>query len=373
MYLPTFTITNLILDYVVKYELSVRKIKDTNLPFKIKQEITEKVKADDLQNFSVLIGNPIGYNKALNIIRGKEISHVQSYKSKDQIFANYRSTSEFINNYNSRDYIQPSSELLVHINKIALRNVFEDWETGKYRNFSDKPNELYDNWYRLRDFYPDIKNNVYFDDMFKWIAENQTKLHKLIQVAILLYEFIDKAPLAIGNEITSLYCVGILLKEYQLNPDNIIPIFKSVNFIHEELIEAYKFSKSKKDLTYFIEALLYTMSLQSINISVDIENTFERKVKKKSKISEKFNSRQVKILDYLETNPRITRYEYAMMMGISFMTAFRDLQMLLKEGYLSLGGVGRGTYYFLIRKDNQDGRTKPKVFGSFDEIINDEL
>ena len=35
------------------------------------------------------------------------------------------------------------------------------------------------------------------------------------------------------------------------------------------------------------------------------------------------------------------------MMGVSFMTSYRDLQELLDKEYINQKGKGRGTYYFI--------------------------
>src|SRR5690606_6048258 len=122
---------------------------------------------------------------------------------------------------------------------------------------------------------------------------------------------------------------------------------KSVNFINHDIVAAHKLTKKKRDLTVFIEALLYTMSLTAASVENEFVYTFSNKVKKHTKLQEMFNPRQIKALDFLEVEGKITRNQYAKIMGISFMTAFRDLQELLNKGYLTQKGVGRGTFYTL--------------------------
>ena len=113
-------------------------------------------------------------------------------------------------------------------------------------------------------------------------------------------------------------------------------------------------SKAKRDLTIFIEAFLYTISLTAIEVSNDSIETFSTKVEKRGKMNRELNQRQIKILDYLSINPKTTRKQYTKMMGISFMTSYRDLQELIEKEYIVIKGQGRGTYYTLQGKDDDE-------------------
>lgn len=360
MYLPTYTITNLILDYIVRYELSIRTITSTPLPYKYKLELYEKNRSEDLQALGEIIGSQIGYNKALEIQQGKEII---SDRSKYKVFSNYRSTQEFIKTYNHIQFLAPSIQLMVHLNKLAMGGIIDEWELGRLKGFSEKPNELFDTWYKYRDFYPDLNVSKHFDDVMDWIVNPKAKIHKLIQFAVLLYEIIDKAPFFAGNQITGIVTVASLMKDYGYNPDNLLPLAKAINYIGPDFSESFKIAKSNKDMTMFIEVFLYSLSLEVLNVENQFLNTFENRVKKSSQLTAMFNSRQVKLLEYLEINKRISRQTFAKMMGTSFMTAFRDIQELMEKGYLKQGGVGRGTFYMLNEVADTDSEKKPlKVF-----------
>ena len=42
------------------------------------------------------------------------------------------------------------------------------------------------------------------------------------------------------------------------------------------------------------------------------------------------------------------------MMGVSFMTSFRDLQDMVDKGYIKVKGKGRGTYYISAKQQGED-------------------
>jgi Fic family protein len=145
-----------------------------------------------------------------------------------------------------------------------------------------------------------------------------------------------------------------MLKAYGYNPKNILPIAKTIDFVSEDLIAAYKMSRNKRDLTAFLEAYLYSLSLTATNVANAVKETYENKSTKIGKMQEELNERQVRIIEYLEVEKRISRKQYAKQMGISFMTAFRDLLELLEKGYIVQKGKGRATYYILPRTNEED-------------------
>jgi len=353
---PTITITNLILDYIVKYELSVKTISSIPLPYQVKQNLYEKLKAEELEAVGDIIGFPIGYQKALELQEGKEVT---STKSKFKIFSNYRSAQEFIKTYNRVQFLNPSTQLLMHINKIIMSGIADEWEIAKIKTFSEKPNEIYDTWYKFRDYFPDLDATKHFDEIFETIINGKIKTHPLLLFSYLIYEMIDKAPFFSGNQLTTILATSTLLKDFGYNPGNLLPTAKAFNFLGSDLMEAYKISKSNKNHTIFTEALLYSFSISILDLQNRVENTFENKVKKSASLSMELNRRQIRILEYLEINKKVTRNEYSKLMGISFMTAFRDLQELTKKGYLEIKGTGRGTFYVLKEKETNEKNDIP--------------
>lgn len=352
MNIPKYTITNLILTYILKYELALQKIKDTPLPQPFLQSLREKYQAEEIDKLGELIAYPIGYSKALTVQRGQVLP---SHRAKMKIFTNFRSAQEYVDAYSKKSALKPSIELSTHLNKLLMKGIVDEWDLSKFLKFSEKPFDMYDTWYKLRDYYPHMNINEYFNETFTWITSSQTGTHKLIQLAILTYDFIDRSPFYAGNQITAILTLKALSKEYGYNPYNLIPFVKHIYSISEDLESAFKMSKGKRDLTIFIEAFLYALSLSVLEVSKDVTETFEGKVQIHKQLGKDLNPRQVKIIEYLNNNSKISRQQYTKMMGISFMTSYRDLQELLDKQYIEQRGKGRGTYYIIPEgKDTQE-------------------
>lgn len=356
------------LKYIVKYELSISQLNHTDLPKDLQKPLIEKLYAEEIDNIAQLVAFPIGYNTALKILRGQE--HTTG-RSKKKVFSSFRNARDYLRKYNSSTALKPSMELAIHLNKIITRGWNDDWDQGRLKDFSEKPNELYDTWYSLRDYYPSTNMKSHFNEYFRWIANNDDNTHKLIQFAVLIYEFIDKAPFFAGNQITTILVLELLAKEYGYNPGIVLPFSKSINFISEDLKSAFRISKGKNDLTTFIEAFLYTISLSAIETTREFTEIYKSKILKYPKMTEELNSRQIKMIDYLDTNKRASRKELTDLMGVSFMTVFRDLQELMEKEYVIQKGKGRGTYYAMITQEEgiQTNEEKLPVFGNNSDNI----
>jgi Fic family protein len=341
--LPTFSNTHLIVNYLIRFEVALSRIQNTPLPKQHLKELQIQTEVAEIQNLSELIGSPILEYKAEQIQKGHVIP---TGTSPLLVFGNYRSALDFARNYSSVNSIQPSTDLLLHLNKIVMKKLVEQWDSEKLREFSDNPIEIYDTWYKYRDYNPTIKPNEYFNSLFTWLHQ-ESNTHRLLRLAVLVYELIDKAPLISGNQITTMAMMQALTKEYDFNPHMIFSCTRAVNYIATDLEKAFKQSKTNQDLTTFLEAFLYTFSLEMLNTEQKFLKTFDTKIKKGGKLREKFNSRQIKSLEYLEDVKKITREEYTKLTGVSFMTSYRDLKHLLDEGYLIQEGTGRGTFYML--------------------------
>jgi ATP-dependent DNA helicase RecG len=59
------------------------------------------------------------------------------------------------------------------------------------------------------------------------------------------------------------------------------------------------------------------------------------------------NERQIKATQYLKSNFRISNIDYQKLNDVSRATAKRDLEEMVKRGFLKLEGAGRSAHYKL--------------------------
>ena len=119
-------------------------------------------------------------------------------------------------------------------------------------------------------------------------------------------------------------------------------------------------------MTIFLEAILYTLSITVIDTSKELTQEYDKRINIRKNLKDDLNPRQIKIMEFLNDNPKITRREYSRMMGVSFMTGYRDLQDLLQKKYIYQKGEGRGSYYFIPDEDTREQErieNEIKIFG----------
>lgn len=299
---PKYTLTNLMLKYILKYELAISELNHTELPKTLKKPLIEKLYAEEIDNVAQLVAYPIGYNSALKILRGQE--HTTG-RSKKKVFNSFKNARDYIRKYSGTTALKPSMELAIHLNKILTKGWNDDWDQGRLKDFSEKPNDLYDTWYTLRDYYPSTNMENHFNELFRWITNSEDNTHKLIQLAILMYEFIEKAPFFAGNQMTSILVLELLTKEYGYNPNIILPFSKAINFISEDLKSAFKISKGKTDLPKGYQISQYKKPICSnghvelSNSTVEIERIHqEEDVAKSTHHIETDTNKEYSLIDY---------------------------------------------------------------------------
>jgi DNA-binding MarR family transcriptional regulator len=361
MKIPQYTITNLILKYIVNIEKKAYDIREHPLPLKKYQSLYQTIQTENIQALSELLNIGIGYDKALSIFEGKEVPKLNNPLN---ILINFRSANEFIKAYNVNNQPQPSNQLVVHLNTLLGTHVTTDWDLGKFRDFGDKIIPVFDEWITYREFYPQVELKKHFDELFNWINYPADNSHLLIQTAILLYEFIDKAPLLVLNQTTVIALIEVVLKIGGYNYQNLSPFVQTLNSINADIGLALKISRKQKDLTSFIELFLYALSLATIDLHNNVINIVEESSVYTIHAKEALNYRQLKALSYIEDHGRIKRSDYANMMGISFMTAYRDLKEMEEKEFIKSRGTGKATYYTLtsaIRDEISKRKTKDKI------------
>jgi Fic family protein len=361
MQTPTYTNTNLLIKYLIEYEKALMRIKATKLPYSHRESFHNRLYSEDIRATSELLNEDIGTDKADKIQKGQLL---YSDRKELRFYVNYRNALEFIESYSSENMIPATPELLLHINSLLMKGIVEEWEAGKFRDFSEKPSAIYDNWSELRDFHPQLNLNDHFIEIFEWVYSKDNNTHPVIKLMILLYELIDKAPLPSGNQISSILTMSVLAKDLGCNPDNLLSFSNAFNAVNEDIKSAFKLSRTNRDLTTFLEAVLYAVSLENKKLATRYTEYNEVKVKRYKNLSDDLNERQIQILEYMESVESVNRSEIKKMTGVSFMTAYRDLQHMLDLEYIESEGVGRGTTYRVIDNVEHEEEPELEVFGA---------
>jgi hypothetical protein len=370
MYTPVLDVTHKMVHHIVQTEQSIQEIKNTPLTAKARKRLLERMNGENLHNIGKLLGCEASFKESEKIAKGQALV---SQGSPEMMLANFRSTTDFIYSSSNDEYMSLSPSLLIHLNKLLTKNVFDSWESGRFRNLSDEVKTDYDKWYignkrSLKDL--DLQQHFY--EVLDWFSESRFYIHPLIKIGCVIYEMFHIYPFVAGNQITILATAELLFEKSRLSLEGLLPIARSFVLYEDDYLESLAVCRDNKDdQTLWIEKFIRGISLDVASLKNETVRIEEEKIKKKKKKLLDLNSRQLKLIRHLKHNKKIKRKEYVKMMGISTMTAYRDINELVERNILQSKGGGRSTHYVLKEEEEKDISTSKKKKKNIVKVISD--
>jgi|GEM_PF-1176928 len=356
MYEPKYTLSHTILNNLIKLETEKSLIENQILPDNVIIYMKNRAKSLNLLHLGHLIGVNLTLKDAEKLADGKRI---ETEDARGMILNNYRNILEFIRSSVAESYADIDLNILIHLNKIMLTDWRESWE-AKFRIGGESIDNIYENWLDIRDKNIDpivIQDEINY--LITWYKTNSAKIHPLIRIAIFLYRLLRIAPFVVLNKITLIAITDYLLYKNGYIHKTFIPTTRNFDIYEDEYLEAWTYAIQGKlnsntqevndldNITLWIERFIRNIS----NDIQEIRGVINTKLHEETRISKQpfldLNKRQLKILRYLQTIPTLKREDYVQMMDVSTMTAFRDLNSLVKKKLIRVEGRGRGTKYML--------------------------
>lgn len=344
MYEPRFKITHNMLNNIVKFEVERKAISLLGVEDEVVLKARLKATSADIFHLGHLLGVNVTLKVAKKIASGKTLS-IGDYRG--QYLTNFRNAVEYILSTQSAG-VPIQGNILIHLNKILIKNIAEEWD-AKYRTSGEEIDSRDDNWIHLRDEdIASVEVQAQALAALEWFRSTQTRIHPLIRVSAVMYRLIRIAPFVTSNKVTALAVCKFLVFKGGLLVNGFLPVIKNFDVYEEEYIEAWKQAANETDdITLWMERFVRNMAGEIANVHEDLNKQIEEHKEKYKQPFLNLNRRQLKILRYLQNIPQVKREEYVEMMDVSTMTAYRDLNELVKKGLVKIEGEGRGTRYML--------------------------
>lgn len=347
MYEPRYKLTHTMLNNIVKLEVERKGILDMDINEEIERKARLSARASDIFHIGNIMGIKTTLKLARKIALGKTL-RVEDYKGK--YLTNFRNALEYI--FSSEvSYYSRQKDVLVHLNKILINDVAEEWD-AKYRTSGEEIIDRDDNWIKLRDEdIASVEVQSQALSALNWFSSSRSRVHPLIRIPAVIYRLIRLAPFVIGNKITILATAKYLFAKEEYHVNGYLSLMKNFDIYEEEYIEAWKQAAHESDdITLWIERFIRNLSNEMSSVRERIEKIQEKHREKNKQPFLDLNRRQLKVLRYLQNIYQVKREEYVEMMDVSTMTAYRDLNELVKKGLIRIEGKGRGTSYMLASR-----------------------
>lgn len=340
-----FTYTDKIVNYLVKIEALKQPLLSMEMSTDTRYKLSLSTKIKELLYFANSLGLDFTLKDAEKITTEMMNEFLQDQRL--QFVYNFKNALDFSHSNVIDTHGEISKELMLHLNKLCVEGIV-DPSYAKFRDGTDKIYTKFDNWFLLRDHSIDnFSVNSLIDELIEWFLEVTPTMNALIKYLLFIYKLIEIAPFAAGNKQTILTIADLLFLRYGLSNKS----FVSTNYVfllnETKVLESFTYAQKNFNSAIWVEEIL-RLIIKSINqTNEDLQTHIMEEERSKKQPFLDLNKRQLKILRYLQNVPNIKREEYCHMMEVSTMTAFRDLDELVRKKLLKVEGKGRGTKYRL--------------------------
>lgn len=348
MFEPKYTISDRLLSAIVKTETTRTAMELSTASGQIKAQMTDLAKAQNLLHLAHMLELTVTLKDAQKLADGYKLEFEDV---RGDILANFRNVLEFNRSNVADSYMDLDFGVMLHLNKILLTRWQEPWEV-KFRLAGEKPDASYDS---LLPLVPELSEGPQLQEelreLLDWYRTSNARINDLIRIGVLVYRLIELLPFRVANELTIMALVDFLLYRYGYVAKTNLPVMMCFDTNHAEQLDAWQLSKRNYDLTLWLERFVRDIAKCMQEAKTEMDNKVNEEHEKTTK--QPFldlNNRQLKVLRYLQTIPTVKREDYCKMMDVSTMTAFRDLNELVRKKLVKVEGQGRGTKYMLATR-----------------------
>jgi len=354
VYTPKFTINNEILANIGLIEAAREVVENAPLIPLYEARFVNDAILRTVHHGTHLEGNYLTLNEVRKTIEG------------ETIVARGRDIQEVINYRNVLTYIEQQEKersgkkkydesLLKKIHQLTCQRILAEEELGQYR----KAQVILKNSFTGEvSFRPPAALEVPFlmEDFFEWLNSSEAlKIHPILRAGITHYYLVAVHPFVEGNGRTARAFATLIL--FMENYD-IKKIFSLEEYFDKDapayfqaLFDVSNQSQeiSERDLTPWLTYFTQAMAVELTRIKEKIKRlSTDLKIKNKIGGQIPLNERQIKLMEYLQTNGSITTPEARKILSeYSDDTLVRDFNYLAKKGILKKEGKTKAARYVL--------------------------
>jgi len=278
-----------------------------------------KSKVRSIYSSLAIEANSLSLNSVERIIDNEVVlgdrKEIQEVKNANELYEN-------IDKYNwksEEDFLKAHTLLMKY---------FED-DNGCYRNHGEAVKKGNNIIYTAPE---SILVPPLMKSLFKYLKDNENLIHPLILSAVFHYYFVYIHPFSDGNGRIARFWVSLILTSWNSN-FKYIPIEEEIYLNHEEYYNSIATCHINGNANIFIKFML-----NCINSSLN-------KTTQKTTQKIKLNHSQIRIINLIKDNPKITRNELAKELKITTDGVKYNLKKLIDNNFIERIGPDNGGYW----------------------------
>jgi Fic family protein len=344
MFKPQFSYTSKIVNNLVEIASARAIILTAYLVPKWEVSLRREALIRATHASTAIEGNPLTLDEVSKLAQGRQVTATR--KAKQEVL-NYLHVLEKIDEFPEDGVITEQSILAIH--KALTRETLDnpEWE-GRYREIQVVVGNRITGEVIFTPPPPDEVPRA-MADFVRWLnAKPALDLHPVLVAGISHYEFVRIHPFVDGNGRAARALATLIL---YLRGFDIKRFFALDDYYDSDRAAYYaalnSVSRDASDLSawleYFTEGVLLSLSKvkeRALQLSLD-----KRKRNAKGQIA--LSERQMRIIEHIQSNGRITSGEIQKMFGISRQATHTELKHLMELDIIEQKGAGKSTYYVM--------------------------
>ncbi len=347
MFIPSFNITNKILNNIAKIEAAEEVIRHAPLLPLWEKEFKQDAIVRAVYHGTHLEGNLLQKNDAKDLLEGKEVIG----RPRDiQEIINYRKVIEFIDEEAKRNIDKITEQLIKKLHRIIVEKILPSDQAGEYRL---KQVIIRNSLTGEVTFRPPPAVEVPFliREFLYWL-NRQTKeiLHPVLKAGIAHHELVRIHPFIDGNGRVARVLATLILF---LGGYDIRRFFSLEEYYDKDAASYYQNLQkaSSGDLTSWLEYFTFGAAVEFERIKDKI-----LRLSKDVKLKERFGGqqiylteREIKIIEYIQSVGYLQNQSFSQLFpNLSEDTVLRDIKNLVKKGILKKVGSTKSARYVMV-------------------------
>ncbi len=351
MYEPSFQRTDALIAMIGRIEAARAVVLRAPIAAQWESQLRREALVRSAHHSTSIEGNPLSLEEVTDLIEGREVA---AHPRDKREVLNYVEVLDYIDRQYQNHPDKPvTKDTVLQLHRLVVHDILPEHEAGRYRQVPVVVAIPATGEVRFR---PPSWSQVptLMADLAAWLNSKAAgALMPVLHAGIAHYECVRIHPFVDGNGRTARALATLILYKRGFDTRRFFALEEYYNVDRRSYYEALAAADQSDDLTEWLEYFVQGIAVEMVRLEERIK-TLERIVGQAAvpqTAALDLNPRQIRALEFLAREPKLTTSLYRQWMRVSRATAQRDLADLVDRGLLRQRGVGRGVHYVLAESD----------------------
>ena len=351
MYKPQFERTDTLIAMISRIEAARAVVLNVPIAADWESQLRHEALVRSAHHSTSIEGNPLSLEEVTALLEGREVA---AHPRERREVLNYVNVLNYIDReYQNRPEKPVTEETICRLHRLVVDGILPEHEAGHYRQVPVIVGIPATGEIRFR---PSDWHEVsgLMADLVAWLNSPQGDgLMPVLHAGIAHYECVRIHPFVDGNGRTARALATLILYKRGFDTKRFFALEEYYNVDRQSYYDVLAATDQSSDLTEWLEYFVQGITVEMVRLEQRITalQQIVQRTMGAEIAAQSLNGRQIRALEFLLREPRLTTSLYVQWNRVSRATAQRDLADLVAKGLLHQQGIGRGTYYVLPEPD----------------------